>query len=77
MDPLGCLFDADSCLSFGFKWKLILVVALAAAGAFGGWSLGLRLDMNWGSEFMAFLLAFLGLAICLVIGVWLVRPAAE
>ncbi|MCC7478197.1 hypothetical protein IT575_07025 [bacterium] len=52
-----CLLDLAN------NWWLVLIISLTVAGGWGGWSLGVRLDANWGTEFMAPLLAVLG-AVC-------------
>ncbi len=57
------LFTGCCLIDLALSWWLVLIVGLTAAGGLGGWSFGSWLDANWGTEYMAPLLAFLG-AVC-------------
>jgi hypothetical protein len=56
---------------------LLIILAVVGVGALGGWSLGQRLDLNWGTEFMAPLLAVLGAGAGVALVVWYLRQPTE
>ena len=68
---MDCLNAGCCLLDLAINWWIVLLIGLTAAGGWAGWSLGARLDANWGTEFMTPLLGVFG-AICgFVLGLFL------